>query len=168
MNKKDIKSAVSIEFGMSIERSGKVVDNIFENLIEHFRKNKIVEIQKFGKFKMITGKDSKKYKLVKFTPSKKLSQRVNNDFENLKKVKVSLPKDFKLQLDLIGIEFRNPERFNVENNTNHEVSKNILQEKSSEVTSIDHRKIISADLIMLHKEITKDEAAEINKNNLWG
>ena len=89
MNKNDIISAVSIEFGLSKEQSEITVNNVFLNVSQALKKNKVLEIQKFGKFKLISDKDSElRSSDVRFTPSKKLSVRINSKFDNLKKMKI--------------------------------------------------------------------------------
>ena len=53
MNKNDIISAVSIEFGLSKEQSEITVNNVFLNVAQALKKNRVLEIQKFGKFKLV-------------------------------------------------------------------------------------------------------------------
>lgn len=165
MDKDTIISAISIEFGLSKEQSEIIVSNIFGSIVQSLRKNKNLEIQKFGKFKLILDKDSKTY-IIKFTPSKKLSIRANSNFEGLKKVK--LRQDF-LKINEDVSEYKIPE-------TQSEKEPDILPPVIVEAIKEDNeiiitglpRKLISDDLIKLHKEITKEEENEPSKSNLWG
>ena len=166
MNKNDIISAVSIEFGLSKEQSEITVNNVFLNVSQALKKNKVLEIQKFGKFKLIADKDSElRSSDVRFTPSKKLSVRINSKFDNLKKMKIKFG-----SAPVIIDDYKLP----VKNNEKSSEIKNddiTSQEKPKEekINMHGQRKLISEDLVKLHKEITKEENDESSQaNNLWG
>ena len=166
MNKNDIISAVSIEFGLSKEQSEITVNNVFLNVSQALKKNKVLEIQKFGKFKLISDKDSElRSSDVRFTPSKKLSVRINSKFDNLKKMKIKFG-----SAPVIIDDYKLP----VKNNEKSSKIKNddiTSQEKPKEekINMQGQRKLISEDLVKLHKEITKEENDESSQaNNLWG
>ncbi|MEO8665716.1 MAG: hypothetical protein ABI462_09490, partial [Ignavibacteria bacterium] len=127
---------------------------------------KIAKIQKFGKFRLITDKDPGKNKSVRFSPSKKLSMKVNSNFDNLKKVKVKF-----------GKENKHPQKTKVTKAPEKKIAgdvdvkkeRDIPVEAAVEITDNSvQRKLISDDLVNLHKEITKEEAKPADKNNLWG
>ncbi len=166
MNKKDIISAVSIEFGLSKVQAEKTVDSIFLNFAQTLKKNKVLEIQKFGKFRLSADKDSKSNSAeIKFSPSKKLSVRVNGKFDNLKKVKVkfgSAP-EVKENLKVVSGLTDNTERI-----IKPETSAPAASKYEKENIPV-QRKLISEDLVKLHKEITKDKNDEPSADkNLWG
>lgn len=166
MNKNDIISAVSIEFGLSKEQTEITVNNIFINIAQSLKKNKVLEIQKFGKFKLAAEKDSEvKLDEVRFSPSKKLSVRVNSKFDNLKKTKIKFG-----SVPIINYTLRSP----VKNNENpSEIKKSDINSKEEpkevKINLLSQRKLISDDLVKLHKEITKEDKDESSStNNLWG
>ena len=166
MNKNDIISAVSIEFGLSKEQSEITVNNVFLSVSQALKKNKFLEIQKFGKFKLIADKDSEsRYAEVRYIPSRKLSVRINSKFDNLKKTKIKfrtapeIEDDFKSQIE------KNEKSSEIKNDdiTSQE------KPKEEKINMQGQRKLISEDLVKLHKEITKDENDEPSPaNNLWG
>ncbi len=166
MNKNDIISAVSIEFGLSKEQSEITVNNVFLNIAQTLKKNKVLEIQKFGKFKLITDKDSELRSAdVRFTPSKKLSVRINSKFDNLKKVKIKFgTAPVIIDKHILPVK-KNEKPSEIKND---DITS---QEKPREEKIIiqGQRKLISEDLVKLHKEITKEENDESSpSNNLWG
>lgn len=166
MDKEVLKSAISIEFGLSNIDAGNAVDNIFETLIQYFIKGKEVEIQKFGKFKVFQKETKENSLAVSFIPSKKLSEKVNGNFNNLEKVKTPLSKS---EIDFIN---------SINDNTPDELRNEDIQREGNELTEVNEtvakpkiqpqRKLVSDDLVKLHKEITEtDEESEKGKN-LWG
>ena len=168
MNKAAIKSAISIEFALSIKEAGRIVDIVFEVLEDFVKRNKEFEIRKFGKFSSVTVKnsDNKKHRALTFTPSKKLSKRANYNFENLKKVKIQV-KDKN--------EIEQPDDF--DHNLPDDFVKQIIEKSEDaidivfeeEVEQVKGARILIPDnLIKLHKEITEDDKKEPDKKNLWG
>lgn len=191
MNKNDIISAVSIEFGLSKEQSEKVVSGIFNSIGQTLKKDRCLEIKKFGKFKITPGKDTgDKFYYVKFTPSEKLSKRVNSNFENLKKIKQKIElngfkeksfefipdRDIILPAEIIrpGVNEMQSGSNVIKNDEQKITVSDVPMEKSTEHKLSGQRKLISEDLIKLHKEITeiekpvKDKGGESSDNNLWG
>jgi len=166
MNKNDIISAVSIEFGLSKEQSEITVNNVFLNVAQALKKNRVLEIQKFGKFKLVADKESVlRSAEVRFAPSRKLSLRINSKFDNLKKVKIKfgtapdIKDDFKSQIE------KNEKSSEIKNNDNTSQAK----PKEEKINIQGQRMLISEDLVKLHKEITKEENDESSPaNNLWG
>jgi len=151
LNKEKLISSVSIDLGLSKEKSEKAVSALFDTLMKALKKEGEISIQKFGTFRICSGKDiegKEVKKKIKFTPAKKLALRVNNDFRNLKKVKLKKnlkvrEADFnKYELYLPLTEYQNDESKD---------SKGWVNSKSG-VQKI----LISDDLINLHKEITKE------------
>lgn len=170
MNKLKIKSAVSIEFALSIEKAGKVVDSIFKVLEESLIRNKSIELQKFGKINLISRKnaDSKRLKSLTYIPSKKLARRVNNNFENLKKVKLAL-EEKKVTGSNDKFDYKISEEFLKQYKENKDEVLDIVLEDKEE-PSKNSRIIIPDKLVKLHKEITAEERNDKNneKQNLWG
>jgi len=166
MNKNDIIAAVSIEFGLSKEQSETTLNNVFLNVVQTLKKNRALEIQKFGKFKLITEKENELKSLeVRFTPSKKLSVRINSKFDNLKKVKIKFG-----TAPVVNDDFKSLIEKN-EKSSELKMEDIYSQEKpKEEKTNIQgQRKLISEDLVKLHKEITKEENDDSTpSNNLWG
>lgn len=171
MEKSSIKSAISIEYGLSREQSDRVVKSIFSNLSDYFIKNKKVEIQKFGKFKPVSAKssdDSKEIK-IKFIPSKKLANRINSNFEHLEKVKIRVDEA------VINIAERIRDKA-VDETTNQNKSTEVLTEEKN-APDTKPRKLLSEDLIKLHEEIVSEtrDKKDVNVNserkddvnNLW-
>lgn len=166
MNKKEIISAVSIEFGLSKQQAEKTVNIIFLNFAQTLKKNKSIDIQKFGKFRLTSDKDSGlKSGEIKFNPSRKLSVRVNSKFDNLKKVKIKfgsapvVKESFKTVAGLTD----NTDIKIISKTPAAAVSKN-----ENENIPV-QRKLISEDLVKLHKEITNDKNDEPSAGkNLWG
>ncbi|HMS33325.1 MAG TPA: HU family DNA-binding protein [Ignavibacteria bacterium] len=166
MNKSDIISAVSIEFGLSKEQAERTVNSLFIIIGQSLKKYKILEIQKFGKFRLTSDKDNEagSYE-IKFAPSKKLSVRVNGKFDNLKKVKIkfgSVP-DIKDFLITAADKSEKPAGQNLQETDTAE------QSAEEKIIPGGQRKLISEDLVKLHKEITKEVKDEKGSvNNLWG
>ncbi len=165
MNKSDIISAVSIEFGLSREQAERTVNSLFTIIGQTLKKNKVLEIQKFGKFLLTSDKENEaETSEIKFAPSKKLSVRVNGKFDNLKKVKIkfgSVPDineytDSPIEKNAKPAEINNPEI-------------TVPESKDDKILPQGQRKLISDDLVKLHKEITKEDKDESGSvHNLWG
>ena len=165
MNKSDIISAVSIEFGLSKEQAERTVNSLFTIIGQTLKKNKVLEIQKFGKFRLSSDKDNEAgTSEIKFAPSKKLSVRVNGKFDNLKKVKIkfgSVP-DINEYTDSPIEKIEKPAEIN-----NPEIT--APESKDDKIITQGQRKLISDDLVKLHKEITKEDKDESGSvHNLWG
>ncbi|MFC2092821.1 HU family DNA-binding protein [Bacteroidota bacterium] len=124
MKKEDIVKIVAEEYGLSEVEVLNYFDDIFDVLIECFRKNKNVNISEFGKFliRLRLDPEGVKEKIVTFSPVKKLADDVNYYFNNLSKVNlrtldvkvlddiviqqridIDLPQDFE-EFDIIAIE----------------------------------------------------------------
>lgn len=124
MKKEDIVKIVAEEFNLSEVDVLNYFDDIFDVLIECFRKNKNVNISEFGKFlvRLRLNQEGVKEKIVTFSPVKKLADDVNYYFNNLSKVNlrtldgkvlddiaiqqridIDLPQDFE-EFDIIEIE----------------------------------------------------------------
>jgi nucleoid DNA-binding protein len=151
LNKEKIISTVSIDIGISKEKAEKAVSAVFDTVLKAIHKEGKISIQKFGSFKVYGVKDKdgiEEDKKIKFTPAKKLSLRVNNDFRNLKKVKLkkNLKKreaDFnKYEIDIPPTGFQNDEQAEAAGWVNTRAGEQKI--------------LISDDLINLHKEITKE------------
>lgn len=148
MNKEKLIFSVSIDLGLSKDKSEKTVNAVFDSLLKALKKDGEHVIQKFGRFKLSAGKDNEGKDRIRFIPAKKLALRINSDFKNLKKVKI--------RKDLNAIEekfLKYDVRFSITENQNDEIT-----ETSGWVNNkSDSGKIlISDDLINLHKEITKE------------
>lgn len=168
MNKAVIKSAISIEFALSIKEAGRIVDIVFDVLEDFVKRNKNFEIRKFGKFSSVTVKssDEKKQRTLTFNPSKKLSKRANYNFDNLKKVKIQVTDK---------IEIEQPDDF--DHNLPDDFVKQIIEKSEDDINIVleeqaepvkGARILIPDNLIKLHKEITQDDKKEPGKENLWG
>ncbi|MDQ3022078.1 MAG: HU family DNA-binding protein [Bacteroidota bacterium] len=180
MNKNDIKSEVSIEFGLSIEKAGRIVDSIFYAIADSLRKSKDIELRKFGKINIISKKDSQNNKLKKiiYFPSKKLAKSVNYNFENLTEQKIkSAVKEFD-NSDKDKFDYKMSDEFIKEFKENKEEVLDIIVEYNEQKLEINiednvkstkaGRQLIPDNLVKLHKEITEEETKENEKNNLWG
>ena len=90
MNKEDIIRIIAEEFDVSEIEVMNYFDDIFETLIECFRKNKNVNIIEFGKFflRIKLSPEGVKEKVIKFSPVKKLADDVNYNFNDLTKVRL--------------------------------------------------------------------------------
>lgn len=166
MNKTKIKSAVSIEFALSIEKAGKMVDCIFKELAEGLIRNKSIKLQKFGKINLVSKKSPENVKLksIAYIPSKKLARRVNNNFENLKKIKLALEERKELESN-DKFDYKMSDEFLKQYRENKdEVLKIVLEDNDEPVKN--SRIVIPDKLIKLHKEITEEESKE--KDNLPG
>jgi nucleoid DNA-binding protein len=161
MNKEELISAISIEFGLSKELSEKVINSMFSAIAQSLKKNKILKLQKFGKFKIVSEKDgSDKNASIKYYPSKKIAARVNGNFDNLRKVKL------KLESEAGKLESKDPETVRVLKDTSISIEKSI--DEGIEITKEEvERVLISEDLIKLHDEITKKGKDEPDKSGLW-
>ncbi|MDZ4710842.1 MAG: HU family DNA-binding protein [bacterium] len=155
MNKDQIKTAVSIEFGLHKAEAGNIVDTIFEEITMCIIKNKKLELKKFGKF--ILSKD-KKRKYIEFIPAGKFAGKINNDFEDLEKVSVKWVK-MRQEQDTAPIH----------KSDNPKLSATETPALSSPITQeVTQRKLISDDLVKLHLEITKEENDIPKVRNIWG
>ncbi|MEO8446282.1 MAG: HU family DNA-binding protein [bacterium] len=148
MNKEQIKTAVSIEFGLHKAEAGNIVDTIFEEITLCILKNKKLELKKFGKFRL--SKD-KKRKHIEFIPAGKLARKINSDFEGLEKVSVEWVKQ----------EEKEPAPIQKTPIETPAVTSPITQE-------VPQRKLISDDLVKLHREITKEEKEVPKVRSIWG
>ena len=90
MKKEDIIKIIAGEFNVSEIEVMNYFDDIFDTLIECFRKNKNVNISEFGKFflRIRLNTEGVKEKIIKFSPVKKLADDVNYNFNNLTKVRL--------------------------------------------------------------------------------
>lgn len=155
MNKEQIKTAVSIEFGLHKAEAGNIVDTIFEEITLCILKNKKLDLKKFGKF--VLSKD-KKRKFIEFIPAGKLARKINNDFEDLEKVKIEWGK-FTEEQHSAPI---------------HKSDKPLLHATDIPAASlpitqeVTQRKLISDDLVKLHREITNEEKDNPEIRNIWG
>jgi nucleoid DNA-binding protein len=165
LNKSEIKSAISIEFALSIEEASNIVDGIFKVMRNYLIKNRKIELRKFGKIIMTGGKNPAGNDITSlcFIPSRKLAKRVNYNFGNLEKVKMEFKKIKADDADRVDFEIPD-ELANQFKETNEEVLDIILEEIIKQPEG--KRILIPDNLIKLHREIT--EAKEDGKNNLWG
>ena len=156
MNKERIISAISIDLGLSKEKSVKAVNAVLSCVLKAIEKDNGLVIQKFGKFKPISGKTDGKKNSIKFTPAKKLAIRVNSDFKNLKKVKI------KKNLKTAEKKFK---KYDI-----NLIKEDLIPDGSQEIqgwvnNSTDiQRTLISDQLINLHQEITKEITKDITKD----
>lgn len=166
MNKSDIISAVSIEFGLSKEQAERTVNSLFTITGQTLKKNKVLEIQKFGKFRLTSDKENEAgTSEIKFAPSKKLSVRVNGKFDNLKKVKIK----FGSAPDIKDFQISTPDKNDKPAGPKQPETDISEQSNEDKIIPGGQRKLISEDLVKLHKEITKEDKDEAGPvNNLWG
>jgi hypothetical protein len=110
-------------------------------------------------------KDSGEFN-VKFTPSKKLSARVNSNFEDL--IRVKLKPDLILVKEIKPV-FDQPDDFKDTEVAfyKHETI-DINKEELEILNTAERKKLISDDLIRLHKEIVNEDESKTSKTNLWG
>lgn len=156
MNKEKIKSTISIEFGLNKLEADKIIDTIFEAMTECFQEKKNLEIGKFGKFKIVKQKNlaNNISKSLKFIPANKLAKKINHNFDELKKIELQIS-DY-------------PEIAAPIDPTEQE--KKFLKEKiitADSDNNLGQRKLISDDLVKLHREITEDKDKREAKN-IWG
>lgn len=141
----EIKSTISIEFGLNISEARNIVDNIFRTISECLNKSNCIEIEKFGKFKSAQGK-------IRFIPSKKFSNIINYNFTGLKEIELQIEKYTLKEKPLTCEELE--KKF---------LKEGIIKEKEE---SIVQRKLIPDDVVKLHNEITKEK--QDGKKNIWG
>ena len=157
MNKEKIKSAISIEFGLNKLDADKVVEKIFDTMSECFQENKNLEIEKFGKFKIIKANNPQNNisKSLQFFPVKKLAKKINHNFNDMEEIELQI-RDY----PEIAVPLKSAEQ-----------EKKFLKEKIivSETKSTEgQRKLISDDLVKLHREITESNEDEPGAKNVWG
>lgn len=140
----EIKQALSIKYGLSIQETFNVVDNIFKTLSSMITDENDIRLKGFGKFKM------KRPEEIFFTPSRKLVKKMNKAFNALDEVELTLPEEPEI-----------PE-FPIDD----ELSDVAIEKKPAIVKETAQRKLVSDTLLKLHKEITGDDNEE--KKNLWG
>lgn len=179
-----IKSAVSIEFGMSKKKAGNAVEAILTGLSGQLAKGKNIELQKFGKMIVSVKKgDTSGNKIISFVPSKKLAKRVNNNFENLKKVKMKtgelnlniedIPEMNEREDKLILTKSEDKFEFKISEDFKKEIQKDIGEPEiiieDKEPAFANPKKLISENLVKLHKEIIQENKdASDEETNLWG
>lgn len=90
MTKDELIRKVAVEFSADVSEVSKYFENIFETISTAFIKNKNVNIGEFGKFilRTKTDKDGIKIRNISFAPSKIFAIDVNNNFSELKPVKI--------------------------------------------------------------------------------
>lgn len=150
MNTADIKSLVSIKFGLSISEADLFVANTFSIILSRLAKEKSVGIDSFGKFKSANGD-------IRFIPSGKLERKVNMSFNNLETVTIEA--ETKVPFDQQEDEYG---EISVLNKTED------VKEESAKSTDTSQRRLISEDVVKLHNEIIKKENTDDDTFNLWG
>lgn len=152
---------VSEAGNISIDSAGKIFYGIFETMKDCFDKKKSVEISSFGIFhlrnKSVTG-TGKETKIV-FIPSEKVSRKVNYNFSNLQTYICSVSSDDNIS-GKNEFEFKISEDFKKAYRENADNENEFIYEESETAESIETgfgKKLISTELIKLHKEITEQK-----------
>lgn len=166
MNKDEIISAFSIEFVISKEEAAKTVDTFFDLMTESIKTSKNLEISKFGEFKMISSRKQKD-KSVIFYPAKRLSNSVNIYFSDLEEMDIKC--DVPVNIDQNDeFDFHISKEFVKEKEESEKNQKEIESAEEEIVANGENmKKLISDELVKLHKEIIELGADE-KRNNLWG
>lgn len=158
-----INSDISIYFRLSIDEAGRITEAIFQKLNKILGAGKSVEIQKFGKFKTSDKAGGQTDgSRIKFVPSKKLSSRVNGNFDNLKKMKIAYPL-------MPEVKYFEPEFLNGENAHVDVIAETSAAENSKpETQHFTRRKLLSDEVVKLHNEITDSEKKDsASPKNIW-
>lgn len=168
--KNKIISALSDQFKISKEDAGVFNECIFNTIKDCFRKNRKTEIPKLGEFKNIENNSAELRNSVNFIPLKKLAKNINHYFNGLKP-ELQKYKDIYSEYSDSVPEFKISEEFKSEYK---EICKESEDQFKDEVNYNDvygiRKKLISDELIELHKEITNTVSSEgtEKRTNLWG
>ncbi|MBL8006205.1 MAG: HU family DNA-binding protein [Ignavibacteria bacterium] len=154
---------------ISIDSAGKIYCVIFESMNECFDRKKNIEISSFGRFivrkksESGTGREEK----VLFIPSGKVSGKINYNFSNLNASAYPVSGE-NIILRNNEFEFMISEEFKKTYLENSESGNEIIKEETETAESSDsgfRKKLISAELIRLHKEITEREVKHRSDNS---
>lgn len=167
---KEIVSALSVEFNINKEDAVIFAVCILNTIKDCFRKNRNIEIPKLGEFKTIKSNSGELRYSVNFIPVKKIAKNINHYFNGLKPEVQKYKEIYSEYSDLVP-EFKISEEFMNEYKEMCKEREDILKD---EVNYNDgygiRKKLISDELIELHKEITNTVSSEKTekKTNLWG
>lgn len=154
---------------ISPDKAGKMFCGIFESLKECFDKKKSAEISSFGIF--IVRKKSESVidteEKIVFIPSGKVSRKVNYNFSNLH-TSVCPLSDESIFMRNNEFEFRISEEFKKTYRENAESDNEMMNENTESAERSDSgfgKKLVSAELIRLHNEITERDGARRTDNS---
>ena len=168
--KNEIVSALSVQFNISKEDASDFSECIFNTIKYCFRKNKNLDIPKLGEFKTIKDNSVESRHSVNFIPVKKLAKIINHYFNGLKPEEQKYTEIYSEYSDLIP-EFKISEEFKSEYKELCKERGDILKDEVNYNAGYGIRKkLISDELIELHKEITNSVSSEKTekRTNLWG
>lgn len=160
---------LSIEFILSKKDSEMIILLMLFNMRYCFEKKKDFSLENFGDFK-VQNKKSKNTS-VRFLPAKKLSKRANYNFNNLEvcKIHTEIPGTL---IENENLSFKLMDDFREVLLNDDEEDTKVIQEAETLKSDSENkgmRKLISEEVVKLHKEIT-DKENEIQKDkntNLW-
>ena len=167
---KEIVSALSVQFNVNKEDAGIFALCIINTIKDCFRKNRNIEIPKLGEFKTINSISTEFRQSVYFIPVNKLAKNINNYFNDLKPEVHKYKEIYSEYSDLVP-EFKISEEFM---NGYKEMCKEredlLIDEVNNNGGYGIRKKLISDELIELHKEITNSVSSEKTekRTNLWG
>lgn len=170
LSKSGIAQAISAELKLIPEAASKLTENIFSSAADCFRNYTSIFIPKFGEFKPVKRKSEELIYTVEFFPSKKLSKKINCRFNNLKQVKLNFKELYSEYSDK-GLDYVISEEFRNKYKEICSESETLLNDEETIITEPEVRKkLISDELIELHKEIVNPFNGRVNDNktNLWG
>jgi len=167
---KEIVSALSVQFNINKEDAGIFAGCIFNAIKDCFRKNRNIEISKLGEFKTIKSNSGHFRQSVNFIPVKKLAKNINHYFNDLNSEVQKYKEIYSEYSDSVP-EFKISEEFMSEYKEMCNEREDILKDEvNNNAGDGIRKKLISDELIELHKEITNSVSSEKTekRTNLWG
>lgn len=166
----EITNNISLRFFINANDSVKIVNLFFNGISKCLNEGKSFKAAGFGEFK-VTGYDSvSKTKTIKLILSRKLSGKINNDFDNLKVKRIyrQLPE---ILIDRDEFNFTISDEFKQQMKMQSEPDVVKPEQLEKEILSVSSnlKRLISEELLKLHKEITELGFQSGNKKeiNLW-
>lgn len=154
-------SEISSEFKLTIDEAAVIINQIIDMLKEYFLIYKKIEFPKFGEFKIKRKikPDNEEVFTVKFNPSKKIALKVNSDFSHLQELKMNRIKFPEINYYSHSVQSKQEliQDFSAVRSNSEVINKSADQHKETTQFPGERKKIISDELIKLHKEIIDSE-----------
>lgn len=169
-SKKEIVTALSVQFLISKEEADNIFEIIFSTLINCFKNNRSIDLPKFGEFKTVKNNSGKLKNSVRFMPAKKLAKNINHCFSGLRSENLKYNELYSGYSDNIP-EYKMSDDF-IESYKEmcRENEMKITEDNEGTSETVIRKKLISDELVELHKEIINSVPSDRkeNKTNLWG
>lgn len=166
----EIINGMMIKFSLNADEARKIFDNIFSFVKESLLNGKKFKAELFGEFKSVKLNPKDRHAEVVFKSSKNLKAKTNYEFDNLKVCRIYIQKPEVFE-EKEKFEFKISEEFRskIKNFGQSEVIHTSDIESETMKMSNNLKRLISEELLKLHREITDlgIKAKLYNDINLW-